>query len=168
MNFNKVILVGRLVRDPEMKSTTTGQSVCNFSIATSRFWTNKETNEKQEKTEFHNIVAWAKQAEVITQYLNKGSLILVEGRLETRSWQDSDGNKHYRTEVIAERIQLGPKISETKAPIAPTSEEKGISQEEIPIIEEDSFSNQAEKDTQPKQDKENQDEEEIDINKIPF
>lgn len=168
MNLNKVILIGRLVRDPEMRSTSTGQSVCNFSIATSRFWTNRETNEKQEKTEFHNIVAWAKQAEIITQYLNKGSLILIEGRLETRSWQDSDGNKRYRTEVIAERIQLGPKSSGGTTPDSLSSEEKEVSQEKIPIIEEDSFSEQIEKDTQSTKDKKNEDEEEIDVEKIPF
>ena len=100
MNLNKVILVGRLASDPEMRSTQAGQPVCNFRMATSRVWTNRDSGQKQEKTEFHNIVLWRRLAEIASQFLTKGSLVLIEGRIETRSWEDASGNKKYKTEVI--------------------------------------------------------------------
>jgi single-strand DNA-binding protein len=99
MNLNKVILVGRVTRDPEIRTTTNGQNVAQIGLATNRVW-NKD-GQKQESTEFHNIVAG--------QYMKKGALILVEGRLQTRSWQAQDGTNRYRTEVVAESIQLGPR-----------------------------------------------------------
>src|SRR3989338_8267035 len=108
MNLNKAFIMGNLTRDPELRQTPTGQAVCSFGVATNRFYTDK-TGQKQKHAEFHNIVAWGKQAEIVNQYLKKGSLIFVEGRLQTRNWQDPQGAKHYRTEVIAERVQLGPR-----------------------------------------------------------
>lgn len=108
MNLNKVFILGNLTRDPELRQTPSGQAVCAFGVATNRRYTDK-MGQKQEQVEFHNIVAWGRQAEIISQYLHKGSSILVEGHLQTRSWQDPQGAKHWKTEIIAERIQLGPK-----------------------------------------------------------
>ncbi|HLD28550.1 MAG TPA: single-stranded DNA-binding protein [Patescibacteria group bacterium] len=108
MNLNKAIVIGRLTQDPEVKNTPTGQSVTSFTIATNRVWNDKQ-GQKQEQTEFHNIVAWARLAEIVGQYLTKGSMCLVEGRLQTRNWDDQAGNRHWKTEIIAENIQLGPR-----------------------------------------------------------
>ena len=103
---NKVILVGNLGRDPELRSTASGQQVANFSIATSRKWRDKDGN-RQEQTEWHDIVVWGRQAEVAGQYLTKGRQIYIEGRLQTRSWEDREtGTKKYRTEVICENFQM--------------------------------------------------------------
>lgn len=110
MNLNKVFILGNLTRDPELRQTPAGQAVCSFSIATNRFFTDS-MGQKQKQAEFHNIVAWGRQAEIINQYLKKGSILLVEGRLQTRSWQDQQGVKHWRTEIIADQIQLGPRPS---------------------------------------------------------
>ena len=103
MNLNKVMLIGNLTRDPELKTTPSGDSVASFSIATNFTWKNKD-GQKQEKAEFHNIVAWRKLAEIIGQYLKKGSKIYIEGRLQTRNWEDQNGVKHYRTEIIADNM----------------------------------------------------------------
>lgn len=108
MNLNKVFVLGNLTRDPELRQTPSGQTVCTIGVATNRFF-NDSSGQRQKQAEFHNIVAWGRQAEVINQYLKKGSLILVEGRLQTRSWQDQQGAKHWKTEIVAERIQLGPR-----------------------------------------------------------
>jgi single-strand DNA-binding protein len=108
MNLNKVFLVGRLTNDVVLRVTSAGQSVGSFSVATNRVWVDK-AGRKQESTEFHNIVVWGKQAELCNQYLAKGREVMVEGRLQTRSYQAQTGEKKYRTEVIAERVQFGPK-----------------------------------------------------------
>lgn len=108
MNLNKVFIIGNLTRDPELRQTPTGQAVCSFGLATNRMYTD-QAGQKQQQTEFHNVVAWGKQAELVNQYLQKGSLALIEGRLQTRSWQDPQGVKHWRTEIISERIQFGPR-----------------------------------------------------------
>ena len=108
MNFNKAIIVGRVIRDPEVRTTPTGQNVASIGVATSRVW-NTNSGEKQEKTEFHNIVAWGKLAEICGQYLTKGQLVLFEGRIETRNWEGQDGVKKYKTEIIAENMQMGPR-----------------------------------------------------------
>jgi single-strand DNA-binding protein len=103
---NKVILIGNLGRDPEVRSTPSGQPVANFSIATNRRWKDRDGN-RQEQTEWHNIVCWGRQAEVAGQYLTKGKRIYVEGRLQTRSWEDKQsGEKKYRTEIICENFQM--------------------------------------------------------------
>jgi len=132
MNLNKVFLVGRLTRDPESKALPSGQSVTTFGMATDNFYYDK-SNQKQQQTEFHNIVIFGKLADVASQYLNKGSLVLIEGRLRTRSWQDSSGNQRTRTEITAERMQLGPKSAGKGTP-SQTSQQPA--KEDIPIIEE--------------------------------
>jgi single-strand DNA-binding protein len=103
---NKVILIGNLGRDPEVRSTPSGQPVANFTLATSRRWRDKN-GQKQEQTEWHQVVVWGKQAEIAGQYLTKGKQIYLEGRLQTRSWDDKNsGEKRYRTEVICENFQM--------------------------------------------------------------
>ncbi|MFH0854711.1 MAG: single-stranded DNA-binding protein [bacterium] len=103
MDLNKAMIIGRLTRDPEIKTTTTGQSVASFSVATSFKW--KDANGvMQEKTEFHNVVAWRKLADICSQYLTKGKKVYIEGRLQTRDWVGQDGLKRYRTEIIADNM----------------------------------------------------------------
>lgn len=150
MNFNKVILLGNLTSDPELRNLPSGQPVCSFRMATNRIWTDKASGEKQQRTEYHSIIAWRNLATIASQYLKKGSLVLVEGRLTTRSWDDSSGNKRYRTEIIADNIQLGPRgagttASETsknpedsapKTDKGPRAKKNSGSNEDIPTIEE--------------------------------
>lgn len=132
MNLNKVFILGNLTRDPELRSTPSGQSIVNFGVATNRIWNDKQ-GQKQQKTEFHNIVAWGKLAEICSQYLTKGRLVFIEGRLETRNWQDQNGTKHYKTEIIAENMQMGPKIQKNDTPEIPTVDsEENISAQEKP------------------------------------
>lgn len=102
---NKVLLIGRLGKDPEVRYTTTGGSVATFSIATNENWTDKN-GQKQERTEWHRIVAWGKLGEICGQYLSKGREAFVEGRLQTREWTDKDGNKRYTTEIVASNVQF--------------------------------------------------------------
>ena len=108
MYFNRAIVIGNLTRDPEMKALPSGISVTTFSIATNRVWKDKE-GKQQESTDYHNIVVFGKQAETVAKYLKKGSSALVEGRMQTRSWDAQDGSKKYRTEIVADRIQFGTK-----------------------------------------------------------
>jgi single-strand DNA-binding protein len=105
MSVNKVILLGRLGQDPELKYTPGGSPVCNFSLATTESWTDKQ-GQKQERTEWHRIVVWGKLAELCNQYLAKGRQAFLEGRLQTRSWDDKDGNKRYTTEIMANTVQF--------------------------------------------------------------
>ena len=104
-SVNKVILVGNLGADPELRYTNTGTPVANFRIATNDTWTDKN-GEKQEKTEWHAIVAWGKLGEICGKYLKKGRPVYVEGRLQTRQWEDQQGNKRYTTEVVAQTMQM--------------------------------------------------------------
>lgn len=107
MDLNRATIIGRLTRDPELRSTPSGKSVASFSVATSRQWTDAQ-GQKQKLSEFHNIVAWGKLAETANQYLRKGSQVYVEGRLQTRDWTGQDGVKRYRTEIVADTfIMLG-------------------------------------------------------------
>lgn len=108
MNLNKIFVCGNITKDPEVRTTPSGSQVASFSIATNRIWYN-QAKEKQQEVEFHNIVAWGKLAEICGKYLKKGGLALIEGRIKTRSWQAQDGTKKYRTEIIAESLQMGPK-----------------------------------------------------------
>jgi single-strand DNA-binding protein len=108
MNVNKVIIVGRLTRDPELRTTTSGQTVTSIGVATNRYWTNK-AGQKQDKTEFHNIILWGRLAEIAGQYLVKGQEAYFEGRLESRSYKGKDGVDRKVTEIIAENMQLGSK-----------------------------------------------------------
>ena len=104
-SINKVILIGNLGRDPELKYTPQGRPVVNFSMATTEKWTSKD-GEKQEKTEWHNIVLWGRQAEIANQYLKKGNSCYIEGRITTRSWEDKDKVKRYRTEIEGQTLQF--------------------------------------------------------------
>ena len=108
MNLNKVLLIGRLTADPQLRATPGGTQVATFGLATNRVWTDKN-QQKQEATEFHNIVVWGKQAEIASKFLTKGSLAYIEGRLQTRSWDDKGGARRKTTEIVAERIQFGPR-----------------------------------------------------------
>jgi len=147
MFLNKIFILGNLTADPDIKAMPSGQSVANFRVATNRVFYNKN-KEKQEQVEFHNVVAFGRNAEIIQQYLKKGSMILIEGRLQTRSWDDqATGMKRFKTEIITERMQMGPrKFGETN-PSNPKQEEESVKQssaqkppqqeEEIPIIEEE-------------------------------
>jgi single-strand DNA-binding protein len=107
-SVNKVILVGRLGKDPELKYTASGTPFCRFSMATDDVWNDKASGERQEKTEWHNIVVWDRLAEICNQYLTKGRLVYIEGSLQTREWDDQDGNKRRTTEVRArDMVMLG-------------------------------------------------------------
>jgi len=137
MNLNKVFLIGRLTRDPEIKNLPSGQKVSTFGLATGRFFITKN-GEKRQETEFHNIVLFGKLAEISFQYLKKGSLVFIEGRIKTRSWEDEKGNKRSRTEVIAERLQLGPRaLSKERREEESLRAREEKKEEEIPIIEEE-------------------------------
>ena len=104
--LNKVLLIGRLGQDPELKHTPSGAAVCNFSLATSETWNDKSSGQKQERTEWHRVVLWGKIAELANQFLKKGSQCYVEGSLQTRSWDDKDGNKKYTTEINGKSVQF--------------------------------------------------------------
>lgn len=108
MYLNKAFIFGNLTRDPELKALPSGTSVATFSLATNRVWNDKDGT-RREDTDYHNIVVFGRQAETVSQYLRKGSSALVEGRITTRSWDADDGSKRYRTEIIADRIQFGPR-----------------------------------------------------------
>lgn len=108
MNLNKAQLIGRVGKDPELKSLPSGTVVCNFSLATTTTYKDKDGN-KQENTEWHNLVCFGKAAETLAQYTKKGSLLYVEGRIQTRNWEGTDGKKQYRTEIIIDQFQFGPK-----------------------------------------------------------
>ena len=103
MDLNKVMLIGNLTRDPEMRTTPGGQNVCSFGLATNLVW-NDQSGQRQTRAEFHNIVAWRKLAEICAQYLKKGNKIYIEGRMQTRDWQDKEGNKRQRTEIVADNM----------------------------------------------------------------
>ena len=104
--INKVILIGNLGADPEVKYTPDGTAVANFNLATTESWTNRTSGERQERTEWHNVVLWGKRAKPSGQYLKKGSRIYVEGKLQTRSWEDQSGQKRYMTEVVVDDMQM--------------------------------------------------------------
>jgi single-strand DNA-binding protein len=121
MYLNKAIIVGNLTRDPEKKALPSGTAVTTFGLATNRVW--MKDGQKQENTDYHNIVVFGRQAETSAQYLKKGQNVMVEGRIQTRSWEDADGKKNYRTEIVADRVQFGPKaggggasVTEAEAP----------------------------------------------------
>lgn len=126
MNLNKVMQIGRVTKDPELKAIPSGTKVCSFSLANNRVW--KDANgAKKEETDFHNVVAFGKTAETIGTWVKKGSLIYIEGRLKTRTWEGADGKKNYRTEIICESFQFGPKAagaSTTAAPAKPVRDQE--------------------------------------------
>jgi single-strand DNA-binding protein len=137
MNLNKVFIIGRITSDIVLKATTTNQAVTNFNVATNRVWTDK-SGQKQEEAEFHTVVVWGRQAELASQFLSKGSLVLIEGRLRTRSWKDANNQNHKVTEIVCERMQFGPRSQNAGAtkPSQPYSKPKNepVMEEEIPQI----------------------------------
>ncbi len=167
MNLNKAFILGNVTRDPEKRNLPSGQMVASFGIATNRYFT--KDNEKKSEAEFHNITTFGRLAEIASQYLKKGSLVLIEGRIRTSNWQDKEGVKHYRTEIIAQSLQLGPRTgaggtssyqapaetdsepSHLSAPAKPTAK---IKEEEIPVIDID--------------DSKMDNDDEIDVKDIPF
>lgn len=108
MNLNKAFIFGNLTRDPELRAMPSGMNVCSFGMATNRVFRDRD-GKKQEQTDFHNIVVFGRQADTVAQYLKKGSSVLIEGRIQNRSWEGKDGEKKYRTEIVAERVQFGPR-----------------------------------------------------------
>ena len=144
MNFNQAIILGNVTKDTELKTLPSGQSVVNFGVATNRFYTDKAGG-KQQAVEFHNVVAFGKLADICSRYLNKGKLVLVEGRLQTRSWQAPDGSKRYRTEIIMENMQLGPRgaagdSSGASSGYTPPAPAPSV-EEQIPVIDADESMN---------------------------
>lgn len=142
MDFNKVIIVGNLTRDPELRTMPNGTSVCNVAIASNRAWISKESGEKQTEVEYHNIVIFSKMGENVAKYMKKGSKMLVEGRLKTQSWEDKQTKtKKYRTEVIAEKISFGSNANNNnytsqpapKDDVSQPDPEEEISVEDIPF-----------------------------------
>ena len=123
---NKVILVGNLGDDPEVKTTPSGVQVANFSLATTESWTDK-AGERQERAEWHRLVLWRKLAEIAGQYLNKGNKIYIEGKLQTRSWEDNNGQKRYMTEVIVDNLEMlgGDRAGESRTDPAPATAYSG-------------------------------------------
>lgn len=108
MNLNKIFIIGNLTRDPELKTLPSGTAVASFGVATNRVWKD-QSGQKKEEVQFHNIVVFGRQAEIVSQYLAKGSSALIEGRIQTRTWDAADGSKRNRTEIVAERVQFGPR-----------------------------------------------------------
>ena len=170
MNLNKVFVLGNVTRDPEVRALPSGQSVTNFGVATNRFYTDSSGQKKQE-AEFHNIVCFGKLADISSKYLNKGSLVLIEGRIKTRSWQNVQGLKQYRTEIIADGLQLAPRSMgggiTGKTSSGPETQEP--KQDEIPIIEENYTPPPSSDDAkEPKTELKDNNSEEIDVRDIPF
>lgn len=134
MYLNRAMLIGNLTRDPELKALPSGIQVASLSLATNRVWKDKN-GARQESTDYHNVVVFGRQAETVGQYLKKGSSLLVEGRIQTRSWDAADGTKRYRTEIVADRVQFGPR-REGGAPSGQDSApQKDAPRDEIPAIE---------------------------------
>ncbi len=115
MFYNKAIIIGNVTRDPEIKALPSGAKVASLGIATNRVWKD-QSGAKKEQTDFHNIVVFGRQAEIVGQYVKRGSILMVEGRIQTRSWEGQDGKKNYRTEIVADRIQFGPRQDKQQFP----------------------------------------------------
>ena len=155
MDLNKVMIIGRLTRDPDLRAIPSGAQVCTLGIATNYVYTNQQTGQKVEQVEYHNVVMWRKLAEIAAQYLKKGRRLYVEGRLQTRSWDGQDGQKKYRTEIVADNMimldsgQGGQSFAASSSPIstpknntdqpAPTEELPTIQQEEAVNVEDIPF-----------------------------
>jgi len=175
MNLNKAFVLGNVTREPELRSLPSGQQVTNFGVATNRFYTDSSGAKKQ-NTEFHNIVCFGKLADISARYLHKGSLVLVEGRIQTRNWTNQQGQKQYKTEIVADSLQLGPKgmtggsgSSNYSRQSEPTKEpeQQSSQNEEIPIIEEN-YTPSTNEDSNQKVSFEDGAVEEIDVKDIPF
>ena len=133
-SLNKVMLIGYLGADPEVRYTPSGSAVANFRIATTEQWTDKEGG-KQEKTEWHKIVAWRKLGETCGEYLHKGSLVYIEGSLQTRDWEDRDGNKRYTTEIVSWRMQMLDRAGRTAD--AESAEDRFPTEEPVDVPDDD-------------------------------
>lgn len=172
MNLNKAFILGNVTRDPEMRALPSGQSVTNFGVATNRFYTDASGQKKQE-AEFHNVVCFGKLADISSRYLSKGSLVLIEGRIRTRSWQNPQGLKQYRTEIIADGLQLAPKSMGGASQNFPANSKPENKQNDIPVIEEN-YTPPAADNSEMNQPEiknanfENNQSEEIDVKDIPF
>ena len=129
MYLNKAFIFGNLTRDPELRAMPSGMNVCSFGVATNRVYRDRD-GKKQEQTEFHNIVVFGRQADTVAQYLKKGSSLFIEGRIQNRSWEGKDGEKKYRTEIVAERVQFGPRSSGGASTGAMPAAGRGEPQEE--------------------------------------
>ena len=139
MNLNKAMIIGNLTRDPELRTTSGGQSVTSFGVATNQVWTDQQ-GQRQEKAEYHNIVAWGKLAEICSQYLAKGRKVYIEGRLQTRDWEGQDGVKRNRTEIVAENMIMLDRGSGARTPAEASNEappiaigEEEVKKEDIPF-----------------------------------
>jgi len=134
-NLNKIMIIGNVGKDPEMRFTPSGAAVTTFSVAVNNSYVSKTTNEKRTETEWFNVVAWGKLAEICNQYLVKGKSVYVEGQIKTRSWDGNDGQKKYRTELRANQVQfLGSKPAEAAAEVSlPKEGEEDVSPEELPF-----------------------------------
>lgn len=137
MNFlNKAQVIGNVTRDPEVKQTQNGQSVVTIGVATNRKWKDKNTGEYKEDVEFHNIVCWGKLAEITGDYVKKGTKIFFEGRLQTRTWEDEAGAKHYRTEIVAQDMIILSRSDSANSETAPetaTPTEESFTGEDLPF-----------------------------------
>ena len=172
MNFNKAIVAGNLTRDPEVRSMPNGQQVANLSVASNRYYNDQQGN-RQEKAEFHNIVAFSKLADICAKYLKKGMPILVEGRLQTNNWEGKDGVKRYRTEIIMESMQMGPRRDNLNTDNQTQNQERPeqppISQEEIPVIEaEETIVSAKGGPASGWEDNQSPEKEKVDVKDIPF
>lgn len=167
-SLNRATIIGNATRDPEMRYTPNGQAVCSFGVATNRRWTNRDTGELQEQVEFHDVVAWGKLAENISQMVKKGGPVYVEGRLQTRQWEGQDGAKRQRTEIIASNIIVLGRRGEG-APKETTANESPVD-EIAEGGEKKSGKKKDEEKSQPKADGSmaQTETEEIDIDEIPF
>ncbi len=164
MDLNRAQILGNVVRDPESRTIPSGHNVSSFSVATNMVWNDKD-GAKQEKVEFHNIVAWRRLADICTQYLKKGRKVYVEGRLQTRSWEDQNGVKKYRTEILAENVILLDRPSGGTNAAEPTSEAEAP---QVPPEETAAPAAKAATDTASTPAKAATEEDEIDVNDIPF
>jgi single-strand DNA-binding protein len=150
MDLNRAMLIGNLTRDPEIRNTTSGQPVASFTVVTNYVWTD-QAGQRQEKAEFHNIVAWRRLADICRQYLHKGSKVYVDGRLQTRDWLAQDNTKRYRTELVADNLIMLNRVESTGTPFTESTQEH-------------SETDQAAIESIP----DNPEEEEIKIENIPF
>ncbi len=134
MYLNKALIIGNIVRDPEIKALPGGSKVCSFSVATNRVWKDKN-GAKQESVDYHNIVVFGRQAETVAQYMKKGSNVMIEGRIQSRSWDAPDGQKKYRTEIVADRVQFGNRASGVAPSSAPMKDNQDNSQKDVPPVD---------------------------------
>lgn len=167
-SLNRAEIIGNVTRDIESRVTPNGQSVASFSVATNRRWKDKDGN-NQEATEFHNVVAWGKLAELMSQYVHKGSKIYIQGRLQTRQWEGQDGGKRNRTEIVMEDfVFLTPKSADSEGYPIKSSAPVSSGPVEIEEFQEESKTKKDDKKTESKKDEPDNSDEEINLDDIPF